>query len=60
MKKIKGYVAIIMSSTALFASIPQICLADTPDSEEKNNYTIGEVGGYFKREFGSNKDTGTG
>lgn len=48
MRKIKRYVAIIMSITALFTSIPQICLADMPDSDEDSKYTIGEVGGYLK------------
>lgn len=48
MKKIKRYVAIIMSIAAVFTSIPQTCLADTPDSEEDSKYTIGEVGGYLR------------
>lgn len=48
MRRIKRYVAIIMSVTALFTSIPQICLADTTDSEEDSKYTIGELGGYLR------------
>lgn len=48
MKKIKRYVAIIMSIAAVFTSVPQTCLADAPDSEEDSKYTIGEVGGYLR------------